>query len=82
MKQSVIHWREINMRTKEHNLPENGTTCLVMKPGEKLFTGVFFTKTAIGRYTKPYFLTGNDYIKPVTGVLWVPVHEVLRNGAM
>ena len=25
--------------------------------------------------------TGNDFIKPVTGMLWAPVEEVLRNGA-
>ena len=81
MKQSVIHWREVNMRTKEHNLPDNGTACLVMIPGKQLVTASFWAKSISGRETKPYFLTGNDYIKPVTGMLWVPVKEVLRNGA-
>ena len=81
MKQSTIHWREISMRAKEQNLPDNKTPCLVMKPGEKLVTATFFTRNTFGREVKPYFLTGNDFIKPVTGMLWAPVEEVLRNGA-
>lgn len=81
MKQSVIHWREINMRAREHNLPDNGTACLVMIPGKQLVTASFWERTLTDRVTKPYFVSSNDYIKPVTGMLWVPVKEVLQNGA-
>lgn len=77
MKQSVIHWREVNMKARNRNLPDNATECLIMIPGKMLAKASFWTQNAVGRETKPYFLTGNDYIKPVTGMLWVPAKEVL-----
>lgn len=77
MKQSVIHWNEINMRAKVKNLPAPRTRCLICIPGKLLETALFFNSSP----GNPFFLRGNEVIKPVTGMLWIPASQIIRKEA-
>lgn len=68
--QSIINWREVNLRKKDPGLPtDTGIGCLVRwKDGN-----VIRTKTAT--WWDKYFISGNEYIHPKTGMLWCRVDE-------
>lgn len=71
MATTVIHWNKINMRGKEKNLPKEGQACLIFVPGKVIETARFCTPCG-----KPRFLRGNEFIKPVSGMLWVPADTI------
>lgn len=59
---TIIHWNQVNMRTKEKNLPREGQECLIFIPGKQLETARFVMPCG-----RPRFLRGNELIQPVSG---------------
>lgn len=74
MTTTIIHWKRINMRAKDKNLPPKNCRCLVMIPGKRLETVTYRVPCA---GTTGYFLRENDSFRPLTGMLWIPETDIL-----